>query len=295
MQESSISRPRAMIWMMLWALFFSSAMTLAKKLDAHIPSASLIFIRSIFGILFLTPFMLRQGVKPLVHSNKYTLHMLRAMITCAAMGCTYYAYRHLPMAYAASIGQSGPLFTAILSILFLKERISMQKWLALLGGYLGVLIMLFPIDTHINVASIAAILANILAGCAVITAKMLTKTESSEQIMLFSTSVVLIVTGILSIWYSYIPTYEEIFLLALLGAFGVLSQLSYLQALRHERASFVSGFEYIRLCVSIPIGYLVFNEVPAMSVLFGSLVIVGALMMLSKDENPALSSPAQSK
>ena len=226
------------------------------------------------------PLFLRVGFITHFKTTRLPLHLLRIIIVTSAMGCTYYAYRHLPISYAAAIGQTGPLFTTIMAILILREKAQWFKWLALGLGYCGVLLMMRPSEGYMDSVTLIALGANLLAGVGIIISKKLTATDASETILFYATFGVLIVSGIGSFWFWQTPSTADLIKLGGMGVAGVLSQYCYINALKYAPASFVTPFEYSRLCMSIPIGYLIFKEVPDFWVLAGSFVIVIAIVFL---------------
>ncbi|WP_010301626.1 DMT family transporter [Candidatus Odyssella thessalonicensis] len=275
-------RFRAIFWIFLWSALFSVAMATAKTLDSSINQISLIFVRSLVAMIAALPLFMRSGFKVHFATSRLGLHLIRIILVFCSMGCTYYAYRHLPIAYAASIGQTGPLFTTILAILLLKEQVSTAKWLALILGYGGVIVMVRPNEGGmIDLATWVALAANLLAGLTIIVAKKLTKTDSSETILFYATFGVLAVSALMSIWFWQTPSVEDLGRLSILGIAGVLSQYCYLRALKCAPASFITPFEYTRLCMSIPIGYFMFSEIPDRWTIAGSLIIIVAIVMLT--------------
>ena len=114
-------------FMLLWALVFSLAMATAKTLSPEVDTLILLFMRYFFGLVFFSPFLMKSDLKDF-KTSRPLLHVTRIMCMGAAMGCTYYAYRNLPLALATSIGMTGPLFTTMLSMLLLKDSVSFPKW-----------------------------------------------------------------------------------------------------------------------------------------------------------------------
>ncbi len=285
-------RFRAVFWIVMWSALFSLAMAIAKTLDDSVNQVSLIFTRSLVAVVAAMPLFWQAGFKIHFATTRLKLHLLRIVLVSCSMGCTYYAYRHLPIAYAASIGQTGPLFTTLLAILLLRERVSWVKWIALALGYGGVIIMVRPTGGMIDMGTGVALAANLLAGLAIISAKSLTRTDSSETVLFYATFGVLIVSGMLALWFWETPSSSDLWRLAVIGIAGVSSQYCYLNALKCAPASFITPFEYTRLCMSIPIGYFMFAEIPDRWMIMGSLVIIVAIVLLTLSDREA---PSQQK
>ena len=245
-------------FMLGWALFFSTAMAFAKTLNHEVHSLVILFMRCLFGFMIFSPFVMKAGVSAFKTSRPF-LQVLRVLFTCSAMACTYYAYRNLPLATVTSIGMTGPLFTTMLAMLILREDVSWQKWMIILLGY-------------------------ICAACTIICVKLLSKTEKTITIMTYSTSAALIVSAIAVIGVWKMPSYDDLLALVAIGALGVLSQFCSVTALKFANPSYLSPFEYTRLCFAIPVGFFCFGETPDVWVLVGSLVIILSTTLLTQIE-----------
>jgi len=270
-------------FMLLWACSFTTAMAFAKTLSPEVDNVILLFMRCFFGLVFFSPFVFRAGFKGFVTSRPL-LHLIRVICVGAAMGCTYYAYRNLPLPLATSIGMTGPLFTTVLSIVFLKDSVSLPKWALILFGYLGVIVMVQPHEAPIGMGVWIELLANLFASFSIICVKFLSRTESTLRIMLYANTATTFIAGLvaLSVWQT--PGLHDLIVLMTIGGLGMFSQYCYVTALRYAQPSYLAPFEYTRLCFAIPIGYTFFQEVPTFWTFFGSLMIIGATYGLTRVE-----------
>jgi len=270
-------------FMLLWALSFSSAMAFAKTLSPDIDSVIILFMRYFFGLIIFSPFVFQAGFKGFATSRPL-LHLMRVMCVGLAMGCTYYAYRNLPLALATSIGMTGPLFTTLLSMLFLKDSVSLPKWAFILFGYLGVLVMVRPHEVTLSLGVWVELLANLFAALSIICVKSLSRTESTLTIMLYANTVTTLLVGVLafSLWET--PENSDLIALAVIGGLGVFSQFCSVSALKFASPSYLAPFEYTRMVFAIPVGYLFFQEVPTLWIIMGSFMIVGATYGLTRLE-----------
>lgn len=269
--------------MLLWALSFSMALTLAKKLSPELPTLMVICMRFTFGLLFFSPFVMRVGWKGF-HTSRPLFQILRSFCTVCAVGCTYYACRNLPLALATSIGMAGPLFTALLSMLILKDHVSFGKWGCILVGYLGVIVMVRPHEMEVSFAVWIEILANIFAGLSSICVKILSRTDSVLTIMLYMNTVTAFLIGLLAYWVWVPVSFPDFLLLIAIGGCGLLSQFGSTSALRYADPSYLAPFEYTRMCFAIPVGYFFFQETPSFWMLGGTLMIIGATYGLTRIE-----------
>ncbi len=267
------------LWIVLSMIFFSITMSISKFLGSEVHTLVKIFMRLLFGLILLLPFMFDKTTK--LKTNNIGLYLLRTSCVCAAMFCTYFTYTHLPLALATSIGFTTPIFTILLSILFLKEKVSLSHWILIIIGYIGVLIITRPtLSFHFSYITIG-LLANFLASCAIIMANKISRTDSAKQILFLTTLLSVLFTSIPTYYFWQRPNAQEFFLLFLLGCTGMLSQYCYLKAIRLEKISFLSSFEYIRLIFMVPIGVFVFNEIPNPHIYLGSIIIIASNLCLT--------------
>ena len=286
---SETLRRQGVFWVLSWVVCFSTAVTLTKLLGSHIPTATLIFVRSIFSFSMVFPIACQKGLKKHLKVKNKKVLIFRIINSFFAIGFTYYAYRNLPLATATSIGFSGPLFVTTFAIFMLKEKFSLKQWAYLFVGYVGVLTITNPSSIAFEVAVVSSLMANTLAGLGVNLTKILTRTEESLSLVLYNgmfntvASFLVIVVGFLVIpsMEIYIPTGKELSLLMMIGGLGAFSGFSYIQAVKFSSPTFVAPFEYTRLLYAIPVGYIFFSEVPTLTTLFGAALIVFAVYSLT--------------
>jgi drug/metabolite transporter (DMT)-like permease len=275
----SLDRMKTLAWMVCWAVSFNCAMSLVKLLKTS-DTGTVIFLRFMFSLSILAVPLLKQPLAQM-KTEKGCLHFFNALFRCAAVFCSYYAYAHLPLTCAASIGFTAPFIAVVLALFLLKERVQLYKWAAVVIGYAGVLVMINPQEIMLNMAIAVSLLANLFAGLASVTTKALSKTDSDLQIMVYSNAISLILIGSVLLFTWKTPDLTDWPLLALIGAFGTFSQYFFIQALRISDVSYVAPYEYIRLLFAVPIGLLVFNEIPSFLSAIGSLIIVGSSFFLT--------------
>jgi drug/metabolite transporter (DMT)-like permease len=266
------------------ALLMSALMSVAKKLTPDIPTPLVTFIRSGFGLLFSLPFLMRSP-KKILQSNQYALHGIRIMLSASAMLCTYYTYRNLPLTLATSLGMTGALFTTVLAVIFLKDKVDPIKWLCILVGYLGALFIIQPSSLTLEIGIITALLANFFAGCSTVVAKILSRKDSNLTIISYTNIGLTIVFGVLSYPHWQLLDWRDMFLLASCGVLGLGSHYCYLTALKKASPSFLAPFEYTRLLFAFSIGFLFFRELPNFYTILGSMMIITATYTITYRDN----------
>ena len=268
-------------WMLGWALCINGAMICAKHLTPSISSVMLIFMRSFFGLVVILPLIVRQG-RTVWHTQQLTRQILSCIIAVFTMGCTYYAYRHLPLSFATTIGFTGPLITTLFAILFLKEKVSLSHWLMIALGYTGVIVIFHPNDLDINKAMGILLLANVLASLLIINRKIILRTDSPLTNLAYSTVGSVVISGVAALFFWQNLEQKDFLILVGVGFFGVVSHYCYLHALEIGNPSYVAPFEYSRLLIAAPVGILLFGETLSWTTLLGATLIVSSGVLLMR-------------
>ena len=201
------NRRKSFFWILLWVICFSSAMAFAKMLkqsNPNIPLHILVMIRSFFAFVFVLPLATREGFKQAFKVEQKKLIFVRMITIFCTVYCTYFAYQNLPLATATSIGFSGPLFSISFAVFLLGENFPIKKWLYVILGYIGVLVIINPAGIVFEPAITISILSNILAGLGQNLTKLLTRTEKSVTLVLYGTGFNFIMSSALLTFYQVI-------------------------------------------------------------------------------------------
>ena len=249
-------------------------MTVAVRLLEHrVSIPMLVYIRLLCGFLFFLPYCLSAGTSNL-KTKRVSFHLLRVLLYTSSMLMTFYAYAHLPLTTATSIGFSGPIITSFLSILMLGERVGKTHLALIFLGYGGVLTCLSPTQIQLSWALGASVLANLLASFSLIAMKKLTQTENVAQIMFWANLLSIVILSFGAPFFWQLPSVEDLLLLIVLGFIGVFSQFSYIKALFNGSPALVAPFEFSRLLFAIPISLFYFAEPFEYWTIVGGLLII---------------------
>jgi len=165
----------ASICILLGELCFVSMGTLVKLLADTMPSQNIVFFRNFFGLLALMPIILNLGITS-VKTKVFHLHLLRSLSGIAAMYCFFYALANLHLADAMILKITVPLFIPIIAFLWISENVSIKTILAIMVGFVGVILILKPTAT-IQLASLIGLLGGAMAALAKVTIRRMSDTE----------------------------------------------------------------------------------------------------------------------
>jgi len=284
-RQPLLSAPlRGVLWMTLAAAVFSVLNGLIRfGADQGLHPFQIGFLRSVFGLLFMLPWILRGGVGGL-KTQRWRFFIARGLLATGGVLCWMSAVAAMPIAEATSISFVAPLFATAGSALLLGETVRLRRWSAIIVGFIGVLIMLRPGYAVVGVGAFWAVGAAGFMACSALAIKSLTRTEPTDRIVTW-TALVLSCTTLppaLAVWT---PMTTEFLLLAvLLGLLGTLGHLALTRAFAVADASFVMPFDYARLPFAALVGYMFFAELPDKWTWVGALVITGAAVYVARRE-----------
>lgn len=266
---------------------FLTMATLLKSANA-IPSGEMVFFRSFFAIFPIIAFLAwRRELIAGMRTSRPGGHLLRGIIGVFGQWTGFYALTQLPLAESTALNYTLPLFTVIAGALFLGENVRLYRWSAVLIGFLGVAIIIWPRLTLLTgsggidganpgLGAIAALGSCVIATFAFIQIRRLVTTERSSTIVLLY-SIVCSVLALFTIPLGWVmPTPLEATMLVLAGICGGIGQVTLTESFRHADMSVVAPFEYTSLVFSLVIGFVVFGDIPTLPMVAGSLILVAS-------------------
>ncbi len=271
---------RGALWMLLAAVLFSSMEALVKQLSLSFHFFEIAFFRAFFGLLWILPFVVRNGRAALVPRSP-GLHVLRGVIGTAAMWCAYYAIAHLSLADATALSFTRSLFLTLLGVLLLQERVGVRQWLATTIGFIGVLVVSRPGD-GIEWATVVALLGALLVAAISVLLKKLAANNTTASITFYASLIMTVTTFIPAITVWQTPDLVALAQFAAIAAIGTAAQVCLVRAMYHGEASVVAPFDYLRLLIAIAYGYLLFGNVAGLHTLLGGGLIIASTIWATR-------------
>ena len=261
-----------------------SVMDLIVKWSADYPLGEVLFFRGFFGLIpifFLIP---KKRIKNFYVTKRPFLHFKRCISGLIAIIAIFFALRKLPLATVVSITYAAPIFTTIMSIFFLSEKVGIYRWIAVLVGFIGILIISEPGFNSLNIYYVYPIIFCIGLSYVSITLRQLSTTEPIWLIgFYFSFSIM--VCSFFTIFDGWIvPNAKDFFLLSMVGILGGVANLLLTQAYKLSEVSLVTPLRYLALPFAIFFGYLIWNEIPTYKTLSGALLVIFSSIIIFRRE-----------
>ena len=261
-----------------------SLMDVLVKWSIDYPIGQVLFFRGFFGIVFYFFVIPRDRLHNFYQTKRAGLHFLRCMSGLIALVAIFIALRKLPLATVVSISFAAPIFTTILSIFLLSEKVGIFRWLAVIIGFIGILIITEPGISELNIYYVFPIIFCLGLSYVAITIRQLSTTEPVWLISFyFSLSITLL--SLLTIPQGWVmPSLNHLVLLTLIGIFGGVANLWLSQSYRYSEVSLVTPLKYLALVFAIIFGYFIWNEVPTIKTLSGAfLVIISSIIIFRRE------------
>ena len=289
-QRQHHNRPvLGVLFKLISVVLFSTMAAGVKYLGAEIPIGEMIFVRGLISIVVLAIIAWSTAGIGLLIARNWRAHAARSIAGTIAMFCWFFGLTLLPFADLTALTFTAPMFLTVLAMLFLGERIHGFRWTALILGFVGVLTMIGP---HLSFGSgsplgVAVSLAGaVFSALALMFLRSMSGGGREHAITItfyFSlTSMVCAAFTALGGWP--MPRGEQWLIIGAVGLLGVLGQLVMTLSYRYAEASTIAPLEYTSLLVAVIYGWLLFDEIPQLSIWIGApLVIIAGLIILWRE------------
>ena len=265
----------AFIYKSISVLFFVLMSVCIKATGDNLPLFEVVFFRSFFALipLFLVIFYFNLKITSI---NNYKLHFFRGLVGIAAMSLFFISLRYVPLIEMQTISYSSVFFISILSIFFLGEKIGYRRVIAIIVGFIGVVIILKPDINLFSNYSVLRLLGSIFLSMDVIILKKILLTNNNIlsvwTFTLFATLFSLFFFNEDWIW----PNNFDLVLLIASGILGFVAQLCLSKSFQLADASVLAPLDFTSVIWAFLIGYIIFGEFLSREVLLG-----GPLILLS--------------
>jgi len=288
--ETSDTNTKGILLKVISVGFFVLMAALIKESSKMVPAGEAVFFRSffalpiIFGWLWLSGHM-ASGLKVVSFFD----HFWRGLVGTLAMAFMFLGLGLLPLSEVTAISYSAPILTVVFAAAMLREKVRLIRFAAVFMGFIGVLIILYPRLSVISLeqkfsfearGALYVLLGATFMALAHIFIRKLTKTETASAIVFYFTISSCFWSALTVPFGWVIPNMFTFGILLLAGLLGGFGQIFLTTAYKYSEASMVAPFEYISILFAIVLGYFVFGELPTLTVLVGSLVVISAGILI---------------
>nr|WP_116132579.1 DMT family transporter [Tropicimonas sp. IMCC34043] len=247
---------------------------LAKTLTAGYSPLQILFLRNLIALPFTLLIALTMGGTAALRSHRPVAHLLRGGLSIGAAILFFTSLMHLGLAEATALIFVAPFFITVLSAIFLGEHVGWRRWVAVVAGFLGVLIVIRPGTAAFQLVSLLPVATALLYALLMLSARWVDPRESVWTLLLYLTGAGAILSAII-VPFVWIPVGAgDLWLFAAIALFGTAGITLITQAFRLAPAVVVAPLDYTGLIWATALGWLVWNEIP------DSLTFVGAAIII---------------
>jgi len=271
---------RGIMFMIGATVMFALSNAVSKWVVAIYPVGEVMFARSLSSLMVCAAFMLPVTGLSVFATKRVRDHLARGLSQSVSQTFTVLAFSMMPLAGAIAINFSAPLFSALISVIWLKERAGAARWGALLAGFAGVLVVTAPGADSFQLGALFALANAVMYGSVTVAVRGMTKTESANTLLMWQMVTLAVFHAFLLVFGFRWPTPTHAVLLVSSGVANAAAQYLWTRALHAAPATAVSPFYYFLLVWSMVIGFLVWGDIPTASLLIGSGIVVASGLFL---------------
>jgi drug/metabolite transporter (DMT)-like permease len=271
---------RGIIWMLGSGVFFAILGMSIRMSSKEIPTLEVVFFRNSINLVIMLPWLVKIGFKGL-KTKKLAIHFLRATGGLISMFFWFAGFAVLPLAEATSLGFTAPLFATLGATLLLGEVVRLRRWLAILCGFIGTLIILRPGLQIITPEALYILAGAMFVAGGFMLVKILSRTESPTTMVLFMALFLTPISLIPALFVWVWPSAEAWLWLFSVGISATAGHLLFNRAFAVTDITVVLPFDYFRLIFVAIIGIFMFNEPPYIWTWVGGSVIFSSTIYIS--------------
>ena len=275
-RKSNTSSMQGIIWHVVGMLLFGSMDAVSKYLTTLLPVPEILWVRYLFFAFFGFVLAIYLGGFQALRTKILIIQVLRGLALVSEIILFTYSFRYLPLADAHVMAATVPLMVLALAVPILGEKVGFRRWLAVIIGFLGILIILRPGFEEWNPILILPLLGAVGFAVYLVLTRMAARHDSVGTSAFYTGIVGFIILSFMvpTQWES--PTIQEWGWLIVASILGLVAHISIMKGLTLSEASALQPFNYIVLVWATFLGFVVFGDIPDLITCSGAGVIVAS-------------------
>ena len=245
---------------------------IVKGLSFKFPVWEIVFFRALSGV-FVSIFLVIVFGFASIKTKKPVGHLIRAFSAVACVVLFFFGIKLLLLAENQALFHSAPIIASILAVPILGEKIGFHRIIAVLIGFLGVLIILKPGTELFNLYSLVSLGSGFFAALTYLSTRYLMSTETSISIIFYYSFALLFISIFFISNNFLIPSFLELIPLISLGIVGSFGHYFASLAAKNAEVVIITPFEYSSFIFVTLLGYIFYNEIPDVTIYIGILLI----------------------
>ena len=275
---------RGILWVALSGLLFALLNVFTLIPAQHLNPFVMAFLRYFFGALILLPVVFRLGLYRSLHTNRLGLHVSRGAIHTAGMMLWFVALPLTTLAEITALGFTGPIFVTIGAALFLAEDVRLRRWIAVIVGFAGAMIIIRPGFGDIHLGVICILVSTPIFSASNLISKALARTDSANTIVIWQNIVIVICAFPVAIWFWQTPSWVDLLWFVAAGLAGTLGHVCQQRGYQLADITLLQPIGFLSLIWNTLLGYFLFFQQPDVWTFVGAAVIFASALYISHRE-----------
>ena len=262
----------------------------AKFLTAEFHAIQIVwgYFLSMFLHILVYSAIRRRNLRLDLATRRLPLHLGRTALLIVSTSSLFVGLKYLPLADTMAINFVSPLFMAVLAVRLLGEKVGLHRWLAVIVGLGGVLIIVRPGGGMAHWAAVMPLISALAFAIYQIVIRILARTETTFATLFYTAAGALLWSSLVVGFVWHQPTLMHWAVFLGLGSLGVAAHLALIKAFELAQASLLAPFNYTKIVWGAFFGYVVFSDIPSLNTLIGCAVIIASgLYVLMGERKPS--------
>jgi drug/metabolite transporter (DMT)-like permease len=261
-------------------VMFGISQAISKWQVGHFSVVEVLSYRAIGSLVVAAALILPRTGLAVFRTQRVGEHFGRNGTQCAAQTSLMVAFSMMPLAGAVAINFSSPLFATLFAALWLKEKVGWARGMALITGFVGVLLVASPGADSFRLGALFALGNAVLFGSVTAAVRGLSKTESAETLTMYQVVILAVAFTLPLPFFFTTPTWFDLLLLIGNGVFNGMGQYWWTRSLSVAPPAAVGPFFYTSLVWAMLLGFVVWGDIPTLGLLAGSAIVVASGIFL---------------
>ena len=270
-------------WIVLSCLYAAVMVSLIKIIGTQAHSTVLVVGRCLFGLVLLSPMLLKKGFAPL-GSSQIKLHLLRGCFVAVGINLGFYSLTILPITTVTVLFFSAPLFVTLLAGPMLGEKVGVRRLSATLAGFVGTIVVLNPVVENFDLRLLIPVISSMFFSVSLILHKKLSETDPPWVLMFYMFSMTLLLTTPIAIGNVGVLSGTLVGVISIIAVFATMRTYADIRGYTAGDVSFVAPFQYLRILFIGIVAYVLFDETLQINEWIGMLFIISSTLYIAQRE-----------
>ena len=275
---------RGILWVGISGMLFALLNVFTLIPSQHLNPYVMAFMRYFFGTLMLLPIVLKLGLHRSMSTNRLPLHLFRGCIHACGMFLWFVGLPLTTLASITALGFTGPIFVTIGAAMFLGERVRMRRWMAVLVGFAGAMIIIRPGVGDLGLGAICILISTPIFSASNLISKALARTETANKIVIWQHLTILIFACPVALWFWQTPGPTDLLWFVAAGLCGTLGHICQQNGYQLADITLLQPIGFLSLLWNALLGYFLFFQQPDVWTFVGAAVIFASALYISHRE-----------